>query len=103
MSLYAVCAPAEPEQHARQRCCLQWQQEPDRDAVTHEHSAEQKCFPPQVVKYANGPLKHKMMFGSDFPLIKPEKWLEQAKEVGFKEELLPLIMKETAAKVLGLK
>lgn len=61
-----------------------------------------KYFPPQVVTYANGPLKHKMMFGSDFPLIKPEKWIEQAKEVGFKESVLPLIMKDTAAKVLKL-
>jgi predicted TIM-barrel fold metal-dependent hydrolase len=62
-----------------------------------------KYFPPQVIKYANGPLKHKMMFGSDFPLIKPEKWIEQAKEVGFKDDVLPLIMKDTAAKVLKLR
>lgn len=62
-----------------------------------------RYFQPQIIKYANTQLRHKMMFGSDFPLIKPEKWIEQAKDVGFKEEVLPLIMKENAAKVLGLK
>lgn len=61
-----------------------------------------KYFPPQVIQYANSMLRKKMMFGSDFPLIKPEKWLEQAKDVGFKEEVLPLIMKDNAAALLGL-
>ncbi|MEZ5893304.1 MAG: amidohydrolase family protein [Parvularculaceae bacterium] len=31
-----------------------------------------KYFPKQVIHYANTQLKHKMLFGSDFPLIKPE-------------------------------
>ena len=61
-----------------------------------------KYFPKQVIHYANTLLKHKMLFGSDFPLIKPEAWLEQAKSVGFKEEVLPGILKDNAAKVLGL-
>jgi len=54
-------------------------------------------------QYANGPLKAKMMFGSDFPLIHPDKWLEAAQQVGFKPEVLPRIMKDNAARLLGLK
>lgn len=61
-----------------------------------------RYFQPQIIQYANGQLKRKMMFGSDFPLIHPDKWLEAAKAVGFKEDVLPLIMKENAARVLGL-
>lgn len=61
-----------------------------------------KYFPPQIIQYANTQLKHKMLFGSDFPLITPDKWIEQAKQVGFKDEVLPLILKDTAAKLLGL-
>ena len=61
-----------------------------------------KYFPKQVIHYANTLLKHKMLFGSDFPLIKPEAWLEQARSVGFKDEVLPQILKDNAAKVLGL-
>ena len=43
-----------------------------------------------------------MLFGSDFPLIHPAKWIEAARAVGFKEDVLPLIMKDNAARVLGL-
>jgi predicted TIM-barrel fold metal-dependent hydrolase len=62
-----------------------------------------KYFQPQVIQYANGPLKKKMMFGSDFPLIRPEKWLEAAQHVGFKPEVLPGLIKDNAARLLGLK
>jgi predicted TIM-barrel fold metal-dependent hydrolase len=59
-------------------------------------------FQPQIIQYANGQLAKKMMFGSDFPLIHPVKWLEAAREVGFKAEVLPGIMKDNAVRVLGL-
>jgi predicted TIM-barrel fold metal-dependent hydrolase len=62
-----------------------------------------KYFPKQVIQYANTQLKHKMLFGSDFPLITPEKWIAAAKDVGFREDVMPLILKENAAKLLKLK
>ncbi|MGU9981174.1 amidohydrolase family protein [Phreatobacter sp. HK31-P] len=61
-----------------------------------------KYFPPQIVQYANGQLRSKMLFGSDFPLIAPERWLAQFAEVGFKPEVHDLILKKNAMKVLGL-
>jgi predicted TIM-barrel fold metal-dependent hydrolase len=61
-----------------------------------------KYFPPQVVTYANGPLRKKMLFGSDFPLITPDRWIEHFREAGFKEEVHDLILKRNAATVLGL-
>ncbi len=61
-----------------------------------------KYFPKQVIQYANTQLKHKMLFGTDFPLIHPDKWMAAAAEVGFREDVMPLIMKDNAAKVLGL-
>jgi predicted TIM-barrel fold metal-dependent hydrolase len=61
-----------------------------------------KYFPKQVIQYANTQLKHKMLFGSDFPLIHPDKWIAAAKDVGFREEVMPGIMKDNAARVLGL-
>ena len=61
-----------------------------------------KYFQPQIIQYANNQLKHKMLFGSDFPLIRPDKWLEAARQVGFKEEVLAAIMKDNAARLLGL-
>jgi len=45
----------------------------------------------------------RILFGSDFPLIRPDKWLEAAQQVGFKPEVLPRIMKDNAARLLDLK
>ena len=61
-----------------------------------------KYFHKQVIQYANTQLKHKMLFGTDFPLIHPDKWMAAASEVGFRDEVMPRIMKDNAAKVLGL-
>lgn len=61
-----------------------------------------KYFPKQVVQYANTQLRHKMLFGSDFPLITPDKWIASAKEAGFRDEVMPLILKDNAAKLLKL-
>lgn len=62
-----------------------------------------RYFQPQLIQYANSQLKHKMLFGSDFPLIRPDRWIEAARQVGFHDEVLPLIMKDNAAGVLGLR
>lgn len=62
-----------------------------------------KYFPKQIVQYANTQLRTKMLFGSDFPMITPDKWLEAAKEAGFRDEVLPGILKDNAAKLLGLR
>ena len=43
-----------------------------------------------------------MLFGSDFPLIHPHKWMEAAKQVGFRDDVMPMIVKDNAAKLLGL-
>jgi predicted TIM-barrel fold metal-dependent hydrolase len=61
-----------------------------------------KYFPPQLVQYANSQLKHKMLFGSDYPLITPDRWMADFDNAGFKPEVKPLILKENAMKLLGL-
>jgi predicted TIM-barrel fold metal-dependent hydrolase len=61
-----------------------------------------KYLPPQTVRYANSQLKKKMLFGSDFPLMHPDKWLTAAKEVGFKDDVFEGIIKGNAARLLEL-
>jgi hypothetical protein len=61
-----------------------------------------KYFPAELVIYANALLKHKMLFGTDFPLITPDRWLKDFDEAGFKPEVRPLILKENAVRLLGL-
>ena len=61
-----------------------------------------KYFPPQLIHYANTQLKTKMLFGTDYPLITPERWMKDYEAAGFREEVKPLIMKLNAIKALGL-
>ena len=62
-----------------------------------------KYFPPILVQYANTLLKDRILFGSDYPVISPEKWIEEFGKLPIKPEVRPLIMKENAAKLLGLR
>ena len=61
-----------------------------------------KYFPPKLIQYANTLLKDRILFGSDSPLITPDRWLEDFAEVGFEDEVLPLILKEDADRLLKL-
>ena len=61
-----------------------------------------KYFPPQLVQYANTQLREKVLFGSDFPLITPDRWLADFAEAPFRDEVRPLVLKENAARLLGL-
>jgi predicted TIM-barrel fold metal-dependent hydrolase len=61
-----------------------------------------KYFPPQLVQYANTLLRDRMLFGSDYPLITPERWMKDFEEAGFKPEVHPLILKENAKRLLKL-
>jgi hypothetical protein len=61
-----------------------------------------KYFPPNLVQYANTLLRHKVLFGSDFPLLPPDRWIADFQDVLVKAEVRPLIMKENAIALLGL-
>jgi predicted TIM-barrel fold metal-dependent hydrolase len=61
-----------------------------------------KYFPPILIQYANTLLKDKILFGSDYPVISPEKWIEEFARLPIKPEVRPLIMKQNAARLLRL-
>jgi len=61
-----------------------------------------KYFPPQLVQYANTLLKDRMLFGSDWPLISPDRWIKDFEEAGFRDEVKPLILKSNAMRLLQL-
>lgn len=61
-----------------------------------------KYFPPQLVQYANTLLRDKVLFGSDFPLITPDRWLKDFAALPIKDEVRPKILKENAARLFGL-
>ena len=61
-----------------------------------------KYFSPTLVQYANTLLKHKVLFGSDYPLLTPDRWLADFEKTGIRDEVRPLILKENAVRLLGL-
>ena len=61
-----------------------------------------KYFPKQLIHYANTLLKDRVLFGSDYPLITPERWMKDFEEAGFKPEVMPGILKGNAVRLLGL-
>jgi len=62
-----------------------------------------KYFSQNLLQYANTLLKHKMLFGSDFPLITPDRWLADFEKIAIRDEVRPLILKENAIRLLGLR
>jgi len=61
-----------------------------------------KYFPPQLVQYANTLLQDKVLFGTDYPLLTPERWLSDFDKLPIKDSVRPKILKDNAARLLGL-
>jgi predicted TIM-barrel fold metal-dependent hydrolase len=62
-----------------------------------------KYFSASLIQYANTLLKNKVLFGSDYPLITPDRWLSDFEKIGIRDEVRPLILKENALKLFRLK
>jgi predicted TIM-barrel fold metal-dependent hydrolase len=62
-----------------------------------------KYFPPQLVRQANSLLKHKVLFGSDYPVINPDRWMAAFDQLDITDEVRPLILKDNAVRLLGLR
>jgi len=61
-----------------------------------------KYFPQNLIQYANTLLKRKVLFGSDYPLLTPDRWMADFASIPIKDEVRPLILKENAARLFGL-
>jgi predicted TIM-barrel fold metal-dependent hydrolase len=61
-----------------------------------------KYFPADLVRAANSYLQDKVLFGTDYPLLTPERWLRDFDALDFKPDARAKILKANAVKVLGL-
>ncbi|WP_449190917.1 amidohydrolase family protein [Actinoplanes subglobosus] len=83
-----------------------WQDEALAVATHKEHvyidlsGWSPKYFPPQLVRYANSLLQDKVLFGSDYPVITPDRWLADFEKLEVKDTVRPKILKENAARLL---
>jgi predicted TIM-barrel fold metal-dependent hydrolase len=62
-----------------------------------------KYFPEILIRYINTLLREKMLFGSDFPLLSPDRWLADFERLAIREEVRPLVLKENALRLLRLR
>jgi uncharacterized protein len=61
-----------------------------------------KYFPADLVRAANSYLQDKVLFGTDYPLLTPDRWLRDFETLDFKPAAKAKILKSNAVKVLGL-
>jgi len=61
-----------------------------------------KYFPPELVRAANSLLQDKVLFGTDYPLLTPQRWLSDFAALDIKPQVRPKILKDNAVKLLGL-
>ncbi|NOY84135.1 amidohydrolase 2 [hydrothermal vent metagenome] len=61
-----------------------------------------KYFPPSLVRYANTLLQDRVLFGSDYPFLTPERWLADFEKAGFKPEVRQKILLDNAKRLLKL-
>lgn len=62
-----------------------------------------KYFPESIIQNANTLVQDKVFFGSDFPMLTPERWLSEFAALPIKETVRPKILLHNAAKFLGIK
>jgi predicted TIM-barrel fold metal-dependent hydrolase len=61
-----------------------------------------KYFAPILIQYANTLLKDKVLFGTDFPVLTPERWMADLEKIAIRDEIKPGLFKNNAARLLGL-
>ncbi len=61
-----------------------------------------KYFPPVLVQYANTLLRDKVLFGTDFPMLTPERWRSDLDKTALRDEVKPGLYTGNAARLLGL-
>jgi predicted TIM-barrel fold metal-dependent hydrolase len=61
-----------------------------------------KYFPANLVQYANTLLKDRVLFGSDYPVLTPDRWLEDFARLSIKPDVRPRILKDNAVRLLKL-
>lgn len=62
-----------------------------------------KFFPESLVKAAARRLQDKVLFGTDYPLITPDKWISDFEALPIPDAVRPKIMKGNALRLLGIE
>ena len=72
-------------------------------SMSQAEQTEVAVFSPLLVQYAKTIAQDKVMFGSDYPVISPERWLSDFDALGFEEPVRQKILIDNARRVLKLE
>ena len=61
-----------------------------------------RFIPPALIRETNTRLRDKVLFGSDYPYLPPDRWLSEFEELEIREEVRPKVLMENARRVLRL-
>ena len=61
-----------------------------------------RFIPNELIRETNSRLRDKVLFGSDFPYLPPDRWLREWEELDIREDVRPKVLLENARRVLGL-
>ena len=61
-----------------------------------------KYFPPNLIQYTNTLLKDRILFGSDYPVLTPDRWMADFEKLPIKPEVRPRVLKDNAIRLLKL-
>ncbi len=61
-----------------------------------------KYFRPMLIQYAKSLLQDKVLFGSDYPALQPERWLRDFEALEIKAEVRQKVLLDNARKLLKL-
>ncbi|WP_166352840.1 amidohydrolase family protein [Phytoactinopolyspora limicola] len=61
-----------------------------------------RYLPPEVVHYANSVITDRVLFGTDWPVLTPQRWVDEFDQLGIKDEARRKIMLENARTLFGL-
>lgn len=62
-----------------------------------------RYFPEQLQREVNGRLQDRVMFGSDYPVISPLRWLEEFEHGGYRPEVVEKVFYKNAIRIFDLK
>ena len=62
-----------------------------------------RFIPEALVREANTRLQDKVLFGSDYPYIQPDRWLRDFESLAIRDEVRPKLLLENARRVLKLE
>ena len=62
-----------------------------------------RFIPEALIQETNTRLRDKVLFGSDFPYLQPDRWLREWEELPIRDEVRPKVLLENARKALKLE